>query len=171
MPKKKEPERIKLVRFDFAIKYLLRNKSNFVIIEGFLSELLKREVKIQQFLESESNKVTLEDKSNRVDILAELDGKELVIIEIQNKDELDYFYRMLYSTSKLITEHIYSGEAYSKVRKIISINIIYFELGQGKDYIYHGKTKFTGIHLKDTLQLSENQKKVFKKKHVYELYP
>ncbi len=167
----KTVKRIKLVSFDFAIKYLLRNKSNFVIVEGFLSELLKKNVKIHQFLESESNKISLEDKSNRVDILAELDSRELVIIEIQNKDELDYFYRMLYGTSKLITEHIYKGDAYSKVKKIISINIIYFELGQGKDYIYHGKTKFTGMRLKDTLQLSAVQKRTFLKRHVHELYP
>jgi len=171
MPKEKTPKKTKLVSFDFAIKYLLRNKSNFVIIEGFLSELLKKDVKIHQFLESESNKVSLDDKSNRVDILAELDGKELVIIEIQNKDELDYFYRMLFATSKLITEHIYKGDVYSKVKKVISINIIYFELGQGKDYIYHGKTQFEGMHLKDVLQLSETQKKTFQKKHVHELYP
>jgi predicted transposase/invertase (TIGR01784 family) len=171
MPKTKIPKATKLVSFDFAIKYLLRNKSNFVIIEGFLSELLKREVKIKQFLESESNRISLDDKSNRVDILAELDGEELVIIEIQNKDELDYFYRMLFATSKLLTEYMYKGDVYSKVKKIFSVNIIYFELGQGKDYIYHGKTQFEGIHLKDVLQLSENQKQTFTKKHVYELYP
>jgi len=171
MPKSKTPQKTRLVSFDFAIKYLLRNKSNFVIIEGFLSELLKREVKIKEFLESESNRVSLDDKSNRVDILAELDGKELVIIEIQNKDELDYFYRMLFATSKLLTEYMYKGDAYSKVKKIFSINIIYFELGQGKDYIYHGKTQFEGIHLKDILQLSEIQKKTFTKETVHELYP
>jgi len=171
MPKSKTTKKTKLVSFDFAIKYLLRNKSNFVIIEGFLSELLKKDVKIHQFLESESNRISLDDKSNRVDILAELDGKELVIIEIQNKDELDYFYRMLFATSKLLVEHIYKGDVYSKVKKIISINIIYFELGQGQDYIYHGKTEFEGMHLKDTLQLSEVQKKTFQKKHVHELYP
>jgi predicted transposase/invertase (TIGR01784 family) len=171
MPKSKTPKTTKLVSFDFAIKYLLRNKSNFVIIEGFLSELLKREVKIEQFLESESNRISLDDKSNRVDILAQLDGKELVIIEIQNKDELDYFYRMLYGTSKLLVENMYKGDAYSKVKKIISVNIIYFELGQGNDYIYHGKTQFEGIHLKDVLQLSEAQKKTFQKNQAYELYP
>jgi hypothetical protein len=78
---------------------------------------------------------------------------------------------MLFATSKLITEHIYKGDVYSKVKKVISINIIYFELGQGKDYIYHGKTQFEGMHLKDVLQLSETQKKTFQKKHVHELYP
>ena len=46
----------KLVRFDWAIKTILRNKANFSILEGFLSELLKTDVKIKELLESESNK-------------------------------------------------------------------------------------------------------------------
>jgi len=46
----------KLIRFDWAIKTILRNKKNFSILEGFLSELLGTDVKIQELLESESNK-------------------------------------------------------------------------------------------------------------------
>ncbi len=34
----------KHIRFDWAIKRLLRQKANFGILEGFLSELLKIEV-------------------------------------------------------------------------------------------------------------------------------
>ena len=34
-----------LIQFDWAIKTILRNKANFLIIEGFLSELLKTDVK------------------------------------------------------------------------------------------------------------------------------
>lgn len=73
----------KLVRFDWAIKYLLRNKANFVILEGFLSELLKTEVTITSLLESESNKADADDKSNRIDVFAVLSGGEKVIIEVQ----------------------------------------------------------------------------------------
>ena len=38
-----------LVRFDWAIKKLLRSKANFGILEGFLSELLKQDLKILNF--------------------------------------------------------------------------------------------------------------------------
>ena len=61
----------KLIRFDWAIKRLLRNKANFVVLEGFLSELLFDNIKIEQILESESNQKTEEDKFNRVDILTQ----------------------------------------------------------------------------------------------------
>ena len=59
----------RLIRFDWAVKKLLRNKANFVVLEGFLSELLFDDIKIQKILESESNQETENDKYNRVDIL------------------------------------------------------------------------------------------------------
>jgi hypothetical protein len=60
----------KLVSFDWAMKRILRQKANFDILEGFLSELLKIDIKIQEMLESESNQESDADKFNRVDILA-----------------------------------------------------------------------------------------------------
>ena len=103
----------KLVRFDWAMKKMLRHKANFDILEGFLSELLGEEVKIKQVLDSESNKETEDDKFNRVDILVENEKGELVIIEVQNTQEHDYFHRMLFGASKAITEHIKEGSAYA----------------------------------------------------------
>ena len=35
----------KLVRFDWAIRYILRDKSNFDILEGFLTALLNEDIK------------------------------------------------------------------------------------------------------------------------------
>lgn len=59
-----------LVRFDFAIKKLLRNKANFAILEGFIDVFLGKKCKIQEILESESNQLDSEDKFNCVDIKA-----------------------------------------------------------------------------------------------------
>jgi hypothetical protein len=42
----------KLIRFDWAVKKLLRNKANFVVLEGFLSELLFGNIKIDRILNS-----------------------------------------------------------------------------------------------------------------------
>lgn len=161
----------KLVRFDWAMKKMLRHKANFDILEGFLSELLGEEVKIKQVLDSESNKETEDDKFNRVDILVENEKGELVIIEVQNTQEYDYFHRMLFGASKAITEHIKEGSAYAQVKKVISITIAYFDLGQGKDYVYHGTTIFKGIHKGDILGLSDKQVNVYHKKSIHEIYP
>lgn len=161
----------KLVRFDWAMKRLLCNKANFDILEGFLSELLHEDFKIKQILESEGNKATEDDKFNRVDILVENEKGELVIIEVQNTQEYDYFHRMLFGASKAITEHIKEGSAYAQVKKVISITIAYFDLGQGEDYVYHGTNVFKGIHKGDVLGLSDKQVEVYKKKSVHEIYP
>ena len=150
------------IRFDWAMKRLLRDKANYVVLEGFLASLLGKRFKIHRFLESEGNQEDEEDKYNRVDILAESEDGELCIIEVQNSRELSYFHRMLYGVSKAITEYIGLGKPYEEVRKVYSINIVYFELGQGKDYVYHGKTEFVGLHQPhDTLKLSVRQNEKF----------
>lgn len=151
----------KLVRFDFAIKVLLRNKANFDILEGFLSELLKTDVQIQEVLESESNQDHQDDKYNRVDLLARTSNEQHVIIEVQCSNQWDYLSRILYSTSTAVCEYMRSGDPYSKVRKIISVSIVFFRLGKGKDYLYHGTTKFTGMHRHDELILNAKEQEMY----------
>lgn len=160
-----------LIRFDWAMKKLLRDKANFDILEGFLSELLREDVLIQKILESEGNKKDKSDKHNRVDIFVEDSKGELIIIEVQNSKEYDYFHRILYGTSKAISEYIGQGDAYAKVKKVISVTIAYFDLGQGEDYVYHGITHFKGIHRGDTLKLAEIQKEKYQVSEAYEIYP
>jgi predicted transposase/invertase (TIGR01784 family) len=161
----------KLISFDWAIKRLLRNKANFVVLEGFLSELLFDNIKIEQILESEANQETDDDKFNRVDILTKNSKNELIIIEIQSTYEIDYFHRMAYGTSKAISENHKLGDKYLNIKKVISINIVYFDLGQGEDYIYKGRTIFKGLHQNDILGLSEKQKQTFVKQEVADIFP
>jgi predicted transposase/invertase (TIGR01784 family) len=165
-------EKIKqLIRFDWAMKRLLRNKANFGILEGFLSELLQSDVVIIEILDAESNKETVNDKFNRVDILVKDSKGELIIIEVQNDREYDYFQRMLYGVSKAISEHIEEGSAYAKVKKVIAVNVVYFNLGQGEDYVYYGETTFRGTHKNDVLNLSKKQKDTFKVELVRDIFP
>ena len=166
----------KLIRFDWAIKRLLRNKANFVVLEGFLSELLFDNIKIEQILESESNRAanrqeTEDGKCNRVDILTQNSKNELIIIEIQSTYEIDYFHRMAYSVSKSISENHRLGSKYKEIKKVISVNIVYFDLGQGQDYIYKGRTNFRGLHKDDLLGLSEKQRTTFLKENVSDIFP
>ena len=160
-----------LIRFDWAMKRLLRDKANFEVLEGFLSELLKFDLKINHIGESEGNQQEEDDKFNRVDIVAHTESEELILIELQIDSELDYFHRMLYGVSKALTEHLQSGVKYEKLKKVYSVNIVYFQLGQGEDYIYHGKTEFRGIHTNDVLSLSKNQLEKFPQKKVHQIYP
>jgi predicted transposase/invertase (TIGR01784 family) len=151
----------KLIRFDWAMKHLLRNKVNFDVIEGFLSELLKTDIKIEQLLESESNKNTHDDKSNRVDMLVQTNKQERILIEVQCDSQWDYLSRILYGTSKIVTEYIKQGEAYGNICKVISISIVFFNLGEGKDYLYRGTTSFEGLHYHDVLCLGPEEMKIY----------
>jgi predicted transposase/invertase (TIGR01784 family) len=160
-----------LVRFDWAMKKLLRSKANFGILEGFLSELLGRDLKIINIIESESNKEDEDGKYNKVDILVEMASGEVVIVEVQVNTEHDYFHRMLFGTSKIISEHMKAGQTYSHVKKVYSVNILYFNLGHGDDYVYHGTTYYTGIHSKNSLGLNEKQKVLYQKEYVHQIYP
>ena len=76
------------IRFDWAIKRLLRQKANFDVLEGFLTVFLGEKITIVEILESEGNQQSAEDKFNRVDIKARNSKDEIIIIEIQNTREL-----------------------------------------------------------------------------------
>ena len=159
------------IRFDWAMKRLLRNKANFDVLEGFLSSLFGKTVKIQGLLESEGNREREDDKANRVDLLALMDDKAKVIIEVQNNTETAYFQRMIFGTSKVLCDYINKGENYEHVSKVYSVNIVYFALGKGTDYVYHGKTEFRGIHNGDILELNPFQKEKFEVDTVSQLFP
>lgn len=159
------------IRFDWAIKRLLRQKANFGVLEGFLTVFLGEEVKIIEILESESNQQTADDKFNRVDIKAKNDKGEIIIIEIQNTRELYYLERILYGVAKAITEHISLGERYYEVKKIYSISILYFDIGKGDDYLYHGQNNFVGVHTNDRLEVTTKEKDALVHKLPAEIFP
>lgn len=147
----------KYIRFDWAVKRMLRDKANFAVLEGLVTVLLGEKIIITELLESEGNQNSGDDKFNRVDIKAKNSKGEIIIVEVQLTRQLYYLQRMLYGVSKAITEHIQIGNKYDQVKKVYSINILYFDLGQGSDYLYHGKTIFTGVHTGDQLKVNTKE--------------
>jgi len=138
----------KLVRFDWAIKNILRDKANFDVLEGFLTALLQEDITVLEILESESNQSDFDEKFNRVDILVKDSQDRKIIIEVQNNRETDYLERILWGASKLVVETLELGKHYNQISKIISVSIIYFDLGLSDDneYVYHGVVDFQGLH-------------------------
>ena len=159
------------IRFDWAIKRLLRQKANFDVLEGFLTVFLNEKVKIMEILESEGNQVSADDKFNRVDIKAKNSKGEIIIVELQNIREVNYHERILYGVAKAITEHIKLGNTYQEVKKVYSISILYFDLGRGSDYLYIGQNNFVGVHTKDHLVISTKEEGVIKPKYPAEIFP
>ncbi len=148
-----------VIRFDWAAKYMLRDKASFGILEGFLSALLNEQVNIVELLESESYRQQRNAKSNRVDIKATNDRGEIFLVEIQQATEAEFLQRILFSASKTIIEHVNSGLDYTQVKKVYSVNIVYFNLGKGSDYLYHGRNELRGVNTGDTLVVSQKDRK------------
>ncbi|MDF3034592.1 MAG: hypothetical protein K0R76_1546 [Alphaproteobacteria bacterium] len=67
-----------LISFDYAIKYLLKDKGDYEIVEGFISALLKcsgyGNVKIIGLLDTESNKEDKKSKRSLADLIVEDEG-------------------------------------------------------------------------------------------------
>ena len=159
------------IRFDWAIKRLLRQKANFDVLEGFLTVFIGEEVKIVEILEIEGNQQTQDDKFNRVDIKARNSKGEIILVEVQNTSELYYLERILYGVAKAITEHIHLGDTYKEVKKVYSISILYFDIGKGADYLYVGQNKFIGVHTNDQLVITAKEKGALVQKSPAEIFP
>lgn len=164
----------RLVRFDWAIKNLFKKNKDLDILKDFLSDLLGKSIATIRLCDTDGIKNSAEDKSNRVDVHVTIENGEEIIIEVQSQSEKDYFSRILYGTSKAITNHVQEGDAYIEVPKIISISICYCKVGEGKDYLYKGTTTFTGQHYGDILTLYPGEKKMYQAKKtttVTAIYP
>lgn len=160
----------RIIRFDWAAKRFLCNKANFGVLEGFLTVLLDEKITIIEILESEGNRIHADDKLNRVDLKAKNSKDEIVIIEIQNTREAWYLEHILYRMAKPLTEHISSDKRYDNVKKMYRINILYFDLGTGKDYLYHGQNSFVGVHTGDKLLINTRDKDVLMQKAPEEIF-
>ena len=160
-----------IIRFDWAAKRMLRDKANFSVLEGLVTVLLGEKITISEIQESESNQTNANDKFNRVDIKAINSKNEIIIVEIQLTREWYYLQRILYGVSKTITEHISLGSKYENVRKVYSINILYFDLGKGNDYLYHGTTSFVGVHTGDKLKVRQKDADAIRTCFPEEIFP
>ena len=159
------------IRFDWAAKYILRDKADYEVFEGLMTVLIGEPIKILELLESESNKECKGAKSNRVDIKAANSKGEIILVEIQLDHEMYFLERILFGVSKTITEHIGMGQKYSHVKKVYSINIIYFNLGHGSDYLYHGTNRFVGVNTGDMLVINEKESRGFKRPKNTNIFP
>ena len=73
MAKKAISKNSEYVRFDWAIKRVLRDTANKKVLEGLISVLVGRSVTIIEIIDSGNNKIRKEDKSNSVDVKAKME--------------------------------------------------------------------------------------------------
>jgi hypothetical protein len=150
-----------LVSFDYAIKYLLKDKKDFFIVEGFISALLKtigyKEIKIIGLLESESQKEDSKSKRSLADLIVEDTDKHKYIIEIERDIKDTFIHKACFNTSRLIVDNLGQGQDYAEILKVFHISLLYFPIGNNQGVIYHGKTiiheletqEKLSVHIKD----------------------
>ena len=142
-----------LVSFDYAIKYLLKDKGDYSIVEGFISALLKtvgyKDVKIIALLDSESNKEDGKSKRSLADVIVEDEDHRKFIIEIERSVKDSFVHKSLLNISRLIIDNLAQREDYTDIIKVFHISLLYFPIGNNQGAIYHGKTI---IHELDTAE-------------------
>ena len=140
-----------LISFDFAIKYLLRNKGDYDIVEGFISALLAMEgykpVKINALLESESNRESADLKRSIADLVVQDEDDNKYIVEIERSFTPNFMHKACFNTSRLVVDSISGNQDYTTIKKVFHISLLYFATQEMKKPIYHGKTI---IHEVDT---------------------
>ncbi len=161
------------VRFDWALKHILREKANFCVLEGFLFELTGLDFKILEISESESNQDTKEDLITQVDMLVATQAGDHITVGLQTtpqkfpfsqpfaeppemrEKQINYLNRIFFGTSSVIT----------KTKRAISITIAYFNIGQGDDYIYHGNADLKGIHAPQSLKFTAREQMLYQNQY------
>jgi predicted transposase/invertase (TIGR01784 family) len=142
-----------LISFDYAIKYLLKDKGDYEIVEGFISSLLKsqgyKDVKIVALLDAESNKEDTLNKRSLADLIVEDEEHRKYIIEIERNIQEAFVHKACFNTSRLIVDNLAQGTDYTKILKIFHISILYFPVGN--EPIHHGQTIISGVETKERL--------------------
>ncbi len=162
-----------LISFDYAIKYLLKDKGDYSIVEGFISALLKsigyKEVKIIALLETESNKEDKKNKRSLADVIVEDEDKHKYIIEIERSVTNSFIHKACFNTSRLIVDNLAQREDYTQIVKVFHISLLYFPVGNGS--IYHGKTIIHEIETKEKLTVHINNQKTGESFDATEILP
>jgi len=144
-----------LISFDYAIEYLLKDKGDYEIVEGFISALLKsqgyKDVKIISLLDTESNKEDSISKRSLADLIVEDDEHHKYIIEIDRNLQHSFVHKACFNTSRLIVDHLAQNIDFTQIIKVFHISILYFPVGN--EPIHHGQTIISGVESKDRLTI------------------
>jgi len=150
-----------IISLDYAIKNVLRDKANFAILSGFLTELLGRKVVVDEILESEGNADQSQGKVNRLDMKARIDGGEIAVFEFQFYDQIDFFGKILFNVCKAVVEQVSSGRLYD-IKKVYSVNVGYFDTVNEKEYVFCASlTEFKGVHYEEKIPFTQKLKPEF----------
>ena len=127
---------------DLFVRYLLGKNGNEDLLTDLVNSTLREfnfeEVKDLEIIDpspkagfSLNLSENIELKESIIDIKAKTKNNETVIIEFQLCGNIDFLKRIFYYISKNVVNEVKEGENYNNVQKIISINLLDFNLKFG----------------------------------------
>lgn len=159
------------VSFRWAVKHILRDKANYDVIEGFLSEVLRQPVKIISFLKS----INLDDdplvQSDATYIVIEDKTGKYVLTEFTFTFDPDYLRKMMYNMCRTLVECAGQLRLFSPIKKFCSVIIVDLYISNNTDYLYTGKTDFTGVNNNDKFILTDTQRTMYDEIEVSDISP
>ena len=147
------------VKNDIIFKELFSKKGNERFLKDFLSGLLKRKMKKIEIIKDASlQKEIVSEKLGIIDIKATLDDETIVDIEMQMVRYKNMEDRALYYSSKLIASQLKINEFYGKLKKVIVIAILDYQVYPYEEYITETKTV---VKTKEEYEIMKKQKFYF----------
>ncbi len=152
------------LRVDFAFKQLFGSRGNEQILMHFLNAILASSlsspIQTLQIEDPHLHREYEKDKLSILDVLATLEDKTQISIEIQLNDQHHFLKRSLYYWSRLYASQMQKGGSYDSLRKTITINILNFPVFSEYE-TFHTTGKLWDIQLQklllDDLELHARQ--------------
>ena len=122
---------------DLFVRYLLGKNGNENMLEDMVNAALSdfnfEEVKDLEIIDPYNLSDNIDLKESIIDIKAKTKDNQTVIIEIQLCGNMDFIKRIFYYASKNIVNELKEGEDYKLLPRIISINLLNFNLDFGDE--------------------------------------
>ena len=122
---------------DLFARYLLGKNGNEDLLENLVNATLSdfnfEEVKDLEIIDPFNLSENIDLKESIIDVKAKTKDNKIVIIEFQLCGNKNFVDRIFYYISKNIVSELREGEDYQEIQKIISINLLDFNLDFGDE--------------------------------------
>ena len=139
--KQEKPEKMRLT-VDYAFKRVFGRNGNEGILKDFLESILDIEIKNITIQNPEIPKNMRDSKIGILDVRAEINGKEIIEVEMQVQNQYNIDKRSPIYITKIYSDQLKEGDSYVKVKKVAVINILNFNYYERNSYHSVGRMKF-----------------------------
>lgn len=147
-------------KIDYVFKRIFGDKRNVEVLEAFLKAVLKipeDEYKKLTIVDPHLKKDSENDKLGILDVKVLTKSNNVIDIEIQVLNIKQMRERIIFYTSKMITEQISSSDKYNKIKRVISIIITDYNLITENDKyhnVYRLYDKDTSSEFTDLIEIN-----------------